>query len=337
MKIIKISIPLPTNLLLRQSPGMSDIWGDCKFLINTDVEKCDWWFVLHGSGLTHTEESVCDPNHIVYVSMEPNEIISSASSKFIEQFSHLVICDREIVHPNITYMNWITWWVGIVVNKRREYFSKILYFSKIHNFDYDDFINMKPITKENKLSIVVSNKKISTDHQHRLNFVDRLINSSIAKYIDVYGDGYKPIPDKWNAISPYKYHLVIENSNIKDYWSEKLADSFLGFAVPIYYGCPNILDYFSEKSLLVIDINNFDQSILAIKKAIEGDLYDEKIDAIKIARNQVLNEYNVFNLISKMANTKSFTTKKIKLHTNYYYSDSWLKKIVRYALSLFKP
>ena len=83
MKIIKISIPLPTNLLLRQSPGMSDIWGDCKFLINTEVEKCDWWFVLHGSGLTHTEESVCDPNHIVYVSMEPNEIISSASSKFI--------------------------------------------------------------------------------------------------------------------------------------------------------------------------------------------------------------------------------------------------------------
>ena len=35
---------------------------------------------------------------------------------------------------------------------------------------------------------------------------------------------------------------------------------------------------------------------MAIKKAIEGDLYDEKIDAIKIARNQVLNEYNVFNL-----------------------------------------
>ena len=38
MKIIKISIPQPANLLLRQSPGMSGIWGDCKFLINSDVE-----------------------------------------------------------------------------------------------------------------------------------------------------------------------------------------------------------------------------------------------------------------------------------------------------------
>ena len=131
MKIIKVSAGMHTNLLLRQSPGMNGIWGDCKFLINTNVEKCDWWFVLHGSGLNNTEESFCDPKHIVYVSMEPTEIMSTVSSKFIDQFSNLVICDRTIRHPNITYMNWITWWVGIVVKKRSEYFTKILYFSKI--------------------------------------------------------------------------------------------------------------------------------------------------------------------------------------------------------------
>jgi len=332
MKIIKVSAGMHTNLLLRQSPGMNGIWGDCKFLINTNVEKCDWWFVLHGSGLNNTEESFCDPKHIVYVSMEPTETMSTVSSKFIDQFSSLVICDREIRHPNITYMNWLTWWVGIVVSKDKD----TSFFSKNHNLNYDDFINMKPIPKENKLSIIMSNKNLGIGHQKRLNFIDRLINSSISKYIDVYGDGYKKIPDKWNAISQYKYHLVIENSNIKDYWSEKLADSFLGFAIPVYCGCPNILDYFSEKSLLVINIDNFDQSILAIKKAIEENLYDEKIDAIKIARNQVLNEYNIFNLMSKMANTKSNTNKKIKLRSNYYYVDSWFKKILRNALSFFK-
>jgi len=330
LKVIKISTGLSANLLLRQSPNMDGIWGDCRFLINTDVEKCDWWFVLHGSGLTRTEESFCDPEHVVYVSMEPNESLSSVSSKFIEQFSNLVICDRVICHPNITYMNWLTWWVGIVVNKDSDNFSKT------HNLSYDDFINMKPIAKENKISIIVSNKNLTIDHQKRINFVDRLLDSSIAKYIDAYGDSYKKIPDKWDAISQYKYHLVIENSSVKDYWSEKLADSFLGFAVPIYYGCPNILDYFSEKSLLVIDINNFDDTISTIKKAIEEDIYDKKIDAIKISRNQVLNEYNIFNLMSKMANTKSTSTNKIKLHTNYYYSDSLLKKVLRYVLSLVK-
>ena len=91
MKIIKVSAGVPANLLLRQSPGMSEIWGDCKFLINTDVAKCDWWFVLHGSGLVNTEESVCDPKHIVYVSMEPTETMSMVSSKFLDQFSNLVI------------------------------------------------------------------------------------------------------------------------------------------------------------------------------------------------------------------------------------------------------
>ena len=39
---------------------------------------------------------------------------------------------------------------------------------------------------------------------------------------------------------------------------------------------------------------------------------------------------------SKMANTKSNTNKKIKLRSNYYYVDSWFKKILRNALSFFK-
>ena len=332
MTVIKISSGSPeySNLLLRQLPGMNPVWGECEFFINSYVTECDWWYVLHGSGLIKTEECICDPNHIVYVSMEPTEKISKVSNLFLDQFSHLVICDRDIDHPNITYMNWLTWWVGIVVNNDKGH-----HFSKIHKFDYDDFINMKPPVKENKLSIVFSNKNFSTGHQNRINFIDRLMNSSIAKHIDVYGDGYNSIPDKWDAIAQYKYHLVIENSSIKDYWSEKLADAFLGFSFPIYYGCPNIDDYFSKDSMLIIDIDDFDKSIDLIKRVLEDNIYEEKVKSIGIARNKVLNDYNIFNLMANMANTKALYTNKIKLYTNFYFSDSLLKKVARYLLNKF--
>ena len=89
MKIIKVSSGLPEkkDLLLRQTKNFSGVWGDCKFVVNKNIDKCDWWFVLHGSGLVKPESCLCDVNHIIYVSMEPDEKMSKVSSKFLNQFS----------------------------------------------------------------------------------------------------------------------------------------------------------------------------------------------------------------------------------------------------------
>ena len=333
MKIIKVSSGKPEyrELLLRQSPGLSEIWGDCKFIINSNVKKCVWWFVLHGSGLLKTEECLCDPNQIVYVSMEPNEEMSKVSIKFLQQFSHLVTCDRNINHPSKTYMNWLTWWVGITYLK-----SNKGLFSKKYNLNYDNFINMKPEKKLNKISVVFSNKNMSVGHSKRIKFLNALINSNISHYIDIFGDGFTPIPDKWDAIAGYKYHLVIENEIQKDYWSEKLADSFLGFSFPIYSGCPNINEYFDKNSISIIDISNFDKAKETIKEIIESGLYDKRLREIKVSRDLILNEYNIFNLMANMSTTKALSFEKIILKTNYYFSDSILKKIARFFMNKYK-
>ena len=333
MKIIKVSSGPPeyANLLLRQTPGMKGVWGDCNFFINTQIEKCDWWFVLHGSGLVNNEECLCDPDHIVYVSMEPNERISKVSNNFLEQFSHLVTCDRDVVHPSKIYQNWLTWWVGIDVIR-----SIKGVFSKKYNLNYDNFIAMKPYPKINKISIVYSAKNFSIGHAKRVNFLKKLINSSVSDYIDVFGDGFTPIPDKWDIIAGYKYHLVIENDSQRDYWSEKLADAYIGFAFPIYFGCPNIGDYFDKDSLLVINIDDLDNSIKMIKNIIHKGYYEKNIKKITESRAKVLNQYNIFNLMSNMAKVEATSIEKIKLKTNYYYSDSIPKKIVRYFLDKCK-
>jgi hypothetical protein len=263
--------------------------------------------------------------------MEPTEIISKVSNKFLDQFSHLIICDRNINHPNITYMNWLTWWVGIIVNKTK----KGHIFESSHIVDYDKLTDMKPMKKINKLSIVLSNKDFSNGHKKRIKFLDKLMNSDIADSVDVYGHGFNPIPDKWDAIAPYKYHLVLENSVQKDYWSEKLADAFLGFSFPIYYGCPNIYDYFSKNSLSVIDIDRVDEAVNVLQDIIEDNVYDNNMYAIDISRNQVLNQYNIFNLMSEMAIKKSLRHQNIKLNTNMFFKDSLIKKLARFILSKF--
>ena len=61
------------NILIRQTPNSSGVWKNCKFYINQNVDQPDWWFVLHGSGLKKKENIFCDPDNIVYISLEASE------------------------------------------------------------------------------------------------------------------------------------------------------------------------------------------------------------------------------------------------------------------------
>ena len=332
MKIIKVSTGLPENrpLLLRQTENSEGLWGDCKFVVNDNIDKCDWWFVLHGSGLTKSETCLCDPEHIVYVSMEPDEKISRVSDKFLEQFSCLITCDRGVIHHNKVYENWITWWVGIVVNKK----NKQHVFQPEVNLDYNQLSRMEcPGQKANKISVILSNKKLSKGHRKRVEFIDKIAKSPISQHIDIYGHGYRDVPDKWDAIAPYKYHMVLENSVQGDYWSEKLADAFLGFSMPIYYGCPNIYHYFDKESIYVIDIDNFDHTVMTLESIIDSTLYDDSTHAIKKSRSLILNRYNIFNLMSEMAINYAARHQNVTLNTNAFYRHSLIKRAAKFLLS----
>ena len=241
------------------------------------------------------------------------------------------MCDRNIKHRNIIYSNWLTWWVGMVVSTK----NKKHVFQPDARFNYDQLSSMQPVKKLNKVSIILSDKDLSEGHKKRIKFINKIISLPISEYIDVYGHGFKPIPDKWDAIAPYKYHLVLENSVQKDYWSEKLADSFLGFSFPIYHGCPNIYDYFSKDSLSVIDINNIEEVAQMLQDIIEGNIYDNSMQAINISRKKVLNQYNIFNLMSELASNNSLKYLNITLNTNMFFKDSFLKKIARFILTKF--
>jgi hypothetical protein len=50
--------------------------------------------------------------------------------------------------------------------------------------------------------------------------------------------------DKFELFERYQYSLVIENSSQPNYFTEKLIDCLLTKTIPIYYGCPNISEYF---------------------------------------------------------------------------------------------
>jgi len=279
------------DIFLRQTPGRKGIWGGCHFIINKPIERCDWWVICHKSAIRDLEVTNCDPAHIVYISMEPTEGLTP--DIFFKQFRKLILCDRSVSHPDITYANGTTWWTGIQVK-----------FDDGHNFlptishDYDSLSSMYPPPKKNRISVICSNKNWFPGHKKRLQFLEKLQQHPVAEYIDFYGGGHNHILDKLDAILPYKYHLVLENSNIENYWSEKIGDPLLGFALPIYYGCPNINEYLPDNSFIKIDIDNFKETVAILEKSIREDIYSQHLPAIIEARKMILQKYNIFQLMA---------------------------------------
>lgn len=295
MIVIKISTALVDWPFLRQTPMESGEWMEYKFFVdNNEIKECDYWFIYEG---LHKKESVkCPPENIYFITGEPPSI-KSYNQKFLQQFSTVITSHQAIRHKDIIIQQQsLPWFVGRkVINEKNISFS--------HN--YDELKNISKFHKTKLISLIVSNKDITSGHRKRLEFVEK-IREHFGSHIDVFGRGIQSIEDKWDAIAPYKYHIVLENSIYPHYWTEKLSDTYLGGAYPFYYGDPKIHEYFPSNALTTIDINSPILAIKKIEEALKNNQYEKSIEQIANARILVLDEYNLFpsicNIIEKKQN-----------------------------------
>jgi hypothetical protein len=91
------------------------------------------------------------------------------------------------------------------------------------------------------------------------------------------------IPTKWfhTTTDPKEicfknsmFHVAIENSQNQNYFSEKIVDAFLTKTLPVYWGCPNIGDFFDNKG--IITFNNEDELINILNSLTEEDYNSRK-------------------------------------------------------------
>ncbi len=152
--------------------------------------------------------------------------------------------------------------------------------------------------KGDAVSVVISNKVLFPGHRRRLAFVEAL-KARLGDRLTIFGRGFREIGDKADAIAPYKLHLSLENSQEPSYWTEKLADAFLGWALPLYAGCPDIHRWFPECSLVPLDIGDPTSAAAMIEKLLEENAWQERLPAIEDARRIVLTRENFFNVVER--------------------------------------
>jgi hypothetical protein len=272
--------------LLRQTPGRSGVWRNYQFSnVNEPVAEADYWVALEG--VSERETVNLRQGKAILFALEPPEI-KHYHPGFLAQFDAVYSCHKNIRHPNsVLSQQGHPWIVGEQSDGRVRSTS----FSD-DVWTYDRFAKLKPPRKLECISGVTSNMTKVRGHITRQKFL-QMAKEALPE-LHLYGRGNTPIADKMDALLPFRFHLVLENSSLPDYWTEKLADSLLCYAYPIYWGATNIDAYFPKDSFFQIDIDQPDKAIADIRALIAEPLSQKRQKAMLAARDLVLNRFNTF-------------------------------------------
>jgi hypothetical protein len=293
---IRVSLPQPTwPALFRQTPAGAGVWGECSFVAPAapGADEPDYWLVFEG--LPEPEDAQVAPGRTIFVTAEP-EAKRWYQPGFLAQFGLVVTPQRRIDGLNVVHAQpALPWHVGI--RRMRGHGGEQLD-EDVAVLGYDDLRTARP-EKTRELSVVCSAKDGTDGQRLRLSLVERLQGHFGAR-LDWFGRGIRPIEDKWDAVAPYRFHLSLENTAEPDYWSEKLSDAYLGGAFPLYWGCPNIANYFAADSFLPIDPADVAGTIALIERVLSEGITPAREAAVARARTQVLERYNLFPTIAAL-------------------------------------
>jgi hypothetical protein len=256
----------------RQTPGAGWAWEGIQFT-REPVEECDYLVSLDNRTSTDTVVR-CPPGNVWALLQEP--YVPGLHDWMLEGhegYARVLTHHRPSEDPRYVRAQPAAQWL---VDR-----------------SFDELVSQAgPPEKVRGVSCVTSALAYFPGHRRRLAFLEHLRQHRAP--VDLFGRGIRPIPDKWDALAPYRYSLALENTRARDYWTEKLADCFLAWTVPIYHGCPNLEDYFPAAAFIRIDIERPAEALDTIRSVIAADDWPARRAGVAEARALVLHRYQLF-------------------------------------------
>jgi len=127
--------------------------------------------------------------------------------------------------------------------------------------------------KTKLVNIIASGKNFAPGHRMRHEVID-----AHGDRMEVLGRGYNPVEKKETALKDYMFSIAIENSSVKNYFTEKLLDCFAMGTIPIYWGCTNIGDFFDERGILFL---NSSEECGKLLESLDYSLYEKMLPYVE--------------------------------------------------------
>ncbi len=283
--------PLQPESFFRQIPRSNPTLNGVTYTVGLEVpEDIDVLFVV-GRGSFSIPTNL-PRERTVFCEVEP-DAVNPRNIRFLNQFGIVITSsEEELKTEKWQQTNFSGWFVGV------DFSTQGIKYEKNHDW----FANLKPSNKIDKISIVTSNKnrKKRPYYGKRLKFIEELQNI-IPEHLELYGRGFRSVGDKAEILLPYKYHLALENCTGRFTWTEKVADPFLCWSYPFYFGCTNLEVDIPPDSFEYVDLHDPKGSAEKMVNAIQNQLWEKSLSAIEEARNLMLKEFNIMFRFSEVA------------------------------------
>jgi len=279
-------------LCLRKDRGVWSITNS-----STDPQIIEWDY-LGGDGPTAVKAAHAPAEKRLITVFTEKDMFSPWAEKDTGQYKVLFMHECRGIHPQFYKA------VPVVENKfdfivthdedllkRGPKFLKIS--SPGNSFISDE--NAKIYEKTKLLSHIVSKQNWARGHKLRYIIAEAIKD----KYeVDLWGSAVRFFDTKLQPLKDYMFSITVMNCMHKDYFTETLVDTFRCGTIPIFWGCPNVSDYFNIEGMLIF---NTGPELISILDSLSSELYKSKMRHVKenfeIAKEHCQIDDKVYNAI----------------------------------------
>lgn len=224
---------------------MKDIKIFCSFDLNLQL-KHEKQIELYVDCIPNTKKN--DDLIRIVLLIEPIEILDLTNNAMMYMkrgyYDFLLTHNDFLIEhcPNSFLFEYGTSWIGDYEFTQKFFSVSALVGDKTaapgHNLRHDLWLKQKEITIPTNFYLSGHSKKLLNPNNN-----------------PIIGNSKNPLFDS-------QYHICIENSKRKNWFTEKIIDCFQTKTIPIYWGCTNINDWFDDRGIITFD--SLDDLILKI-------------------------------------------------------------------------
>ncbi len=267
-------------------------WDGVLFVKDDTCRDYDWLLVYDefpkvntGSIVRQREPLACPKENTILVTSEP-PTIKIYTRPYVSQFAYVLSTHLPcyLPHRNRVHAPGCLLWMA--------------------DYDFSAMRALPEFEKTKLISTVCSAKQQKhTLHNDRYR-ATRYIAERMPE-MDWYGRGVRELAKKYDALSPYKYHLAAENYVGAHHWTDKISDPILGLCLTFYAGDPRLDEEFPAESFIPVPLDDHEATLTIMREAIRNNEYEKRLPALREARRLLVQKYNLFSQVARLVTEES--------------------------------
>ncbi len=217
---------------------------------------------------THKELVKSENDKYIFIQVESYVIISNVlntilnNHKYIDLLDYILSFDKKILNLDSRCIKFLPYTKFYWIQPPKKIAPNIFleYHGVKDTFEYNT-------NKDFNVTFMTGHKNYCPGHKIRHEIWNRQAEIKIKKkfFYSQVNDGMVLYPD--NLILNHRrdktimfensmFAIVIENNKSDNYFTEKLIECIVSKTLPIYYGCPNISEYFNSNGIIMFENTN---------------------------------------------------------------------------------